>query len=233
MNGSGTTDIVWIDVSGSADKAWQYLELFPSGRAGLLKTIDNGLGKVTRISYAAAARGAAHARDNGTPWTTRMNIGMPVVERGAARKRTWVIQRLSRITLTTTALGTRTSAHLPALAREFKPKTATAQRQHSSRTRRSTRVSRTRVMRGQPLTSEQRDTIGNYLSVAPRTATPSRDLETALDGRNVHYAFKSSEQVEHIEGKDTSAERVTLTEWEQDPYGNITKESKWGEVVSR
>ncbi len=79
MNGSGSTDIVWIDVSGAASSAWQYLELFPNGRAGLLKTIDNGLGKVTRISYAAAALGAARSRDENNPWTTRMNVGMPVV----------------------------------------------------------------------------------------------------------------------------------------------------------
>jgi hypothetical protein len=59
MNGSGMADIVWIDVSGSADQAWRYLELFPSGRGGLLSKIDNGLGKVVRVSYEASALNAA------------------------------------------------------------------------------------------------------------------------------------------------------------------------------
>ena len=55
MNGSGTTDIVWIDVSHGREKAWQYLELFPKGRAGLLSKIDNGIGRITHIEYAPAS----------------------------------------------------------------------------------------------------------------------------------------------------------------------------------
>jgi hypothetical protein len=81
MNGSGTTDIVWIDVSGPAEQAWKYLELFPEGRAGLLSKIDNGLGKVTTITYEPAAKSAARSRTAQKPWTTRMNVGMPVVRR--------------------------------------------------------------------------------------------------------------------------------------------------------
>jgi len=230
MNGSGTTDIVWIDVSGSAEKAWQYLELFPNGRAGLLKTIDNGLGKVTRISYAAAARGAATARDKGTPWTTRMNVGMPVVSEVRLESAlgdpaivtdytynngTW---DPSERTFAGFGEGIQTElgdSSTPTLVTESTYDTGVV----------------TRIMRGQPLTSEQRDTAGTIFSRSTNGYT-LRDLETALDGRRVHYAFKSSEKAEHIEGKDTSAERVTLTEWEQDNYGNITKESKWGEVVA-
>ena len=230
MNGSGSTDIVWIDVSGSADQAWRYLELFPNGRAGLLKTIDNGLGKVTRISYAAAARGAARSRDDGTPWSTRMNVGMPVVSEVRVesavgdpaivtdfdyRNGTW---DPNERTFAGFGRGIQTEngdSSTPTLVSDSTFDTGVT----------------TRVMRGQPLTNEQRDTNGIIFSRATDGYT-TRDLETALDARRVHYAFKSKEQVEHIEGKDTSAERITLTEWEQDNYGNVTKESKWGEVVN-
>src|SRR5262249_2053657 len=81
MNGSGTTDVVWIDVSGSPHQAGRYLELFPNGRAGLLRRIDNGIGKVTTMTYGAASLDAAAARDAGKPWTSRMNVAMPVVKR--------------------------------------------------------------------------------------------------------------------------------------------------------
>lgn len=230
MNGSGTTDIVWIDVSGSPDKAWQYLELFPSGRAGLLKTVDNGLGKATRISYAAAALGAAKSRDNGTPWTTRMNVGMPVVSEVRLESAlgdpaivtdynyndgTW---DPNERTFAGFGKGTQTE-----LGDTSTPTLVT-------QTTFDTGVT-TRVMRGLPLTSEQRDTAG-YLFSRTTNGYTTRDLETALDGRRVHYAFKSQEQVEHIEGKDVSQERITLTEWDQDQYGNLTKESKWGEIVA-
>ena len=230
MNGSGSTDIVWIDVSGSASQAWQYLELFPNGRAGLLKTIDNGLGKVTRISYAAAALGAARSRDDGSPWTTRMNIGMPVVSEVRVesalgdpaivtdfdyRNGTW---DPNERTFAGFGRGIQTEngdSSTPTLVNDGTFDTGVV----------------TRVMRGQPLTSEQHDSNGLIFSRSTDGYT-TRNLETALDGRQVHYAFKSSEKIEHIEGKDTSGERITLTEWEQDNYGNVTTESKWGEVVN-
>ena len=230
MNGSGTTDIVWIDVSGSADQAWRYLELFPNGRAGLLKTIDNGLGKVTRISYEPAALGAARARDENSPWTTRINVAMPVVSEVRVES----------------ALGD------PAIVTDYDYRNGTWDpnertfagfgrgiQTETGDTSTPTLITDstfdsgvvTRVMRGQPLTIEQRDT--NSLIFSRVTdAYITRQLETATDGRVVHYAFKSSEQVEHIEGKDSSLARTTLTEWEQDSYGNVTKESKWGEVVN-
>ena len=230
MNGSGSTDIVWIEVSGSADQAWRYLELFPDGRTGLLKTIDNGLGKVTRISYAAAARGAARSRDDGTPWTTRINVGMPVVAEVRIesalddpaivtdydyRGGTWDPNERTFAGFSRGIQTENGDSSTPTLVSDSTFDTGVT----------------TRVMRGQPLTSEQRDANGLIFS---RTTDgyATRQLETATDGRAVHYAFKDSEQVEHIEAKDTSEERVTLTEWEQDNYGNVTKESKWGEVIN-
>ncbi len=230
MNGSGTTDIVWIDVSGSASNAWQYLELFPNGRAGLLKTIDNGLGKVTRISYAPAALGAARGRTENNPWSTRMNVGMPVVSEVRIesafgdpaivtdydyRNGTW---DPNERTFAGFGRGIQTEngdSSTPTLVSDSTFDTGVV----------------TRVMRGQPLTSEQHDGNGLIFSRSTDGYT-TKTLETAIDGRVVHYAFKSSEQVEHIEGTDTAQERITLTEWEQDNYGNVTKESKWGEVVN-
>jgi hypothetical protein len=157
MNGSGTTDIVWIDVSGSASQAWQYLDLFPHGRAGLLKTIDNGLGKVTRIAYEPAALGAARARDENNPWTTRINVGMPVVSEVRVesalgdpaivtdydyRNGTW---DPSERTFAGFGRGIQTEigdSSTPTLVSDNTFDTGVI----------------TRVMRGQPLTIEQRDT---------------------------------------------------------------------------
>src|SRR5262249_7075725 len=81
MNGSGTVDIVWVDVTGTDAASWKSLELFPDGRAGLLRRIDNGLGKVQTIEYEPAALQAARARDRDEPWSTRMNVAMPVIRR--------------------------------------------------------------------------------------------------------------------------------------------------------
>ena len=55
----------------------------PVGTLGLLRRIDNGLGKVQTIEYERAALDASRARHEGAPWSTRINIAMPVVVRSA------------------------------------------------------------------------------------------------------------------------------------------------------
>lgn len=74
MNGSGSSDIVWIDGNGAVD----YLELFPV-RPNLLTRIENGLGKVIDISYSASV--VHMARDGGPgAWTHPLPHPMTVVD---------------------------------------------------------------------------------------------------------------------------------------------------------
>jgi len=230
MNASGTTDIVWIDVSGDVPAAWQYLELFPAGRAGLLQRIDNGLGKVTTVSYGPAALDAAAARASGAPWTSRMNVAMPVVRRMQADDSlgdpvletdytygngTWSpIER----TFAGFAGGTETDvgdAYTPTLVT-----TSTFDVGLEDRT-----------LRGVVLTAQTSDTTGVVFKRETSTWT-TRQLEVATDGRTVNYSFKASEQTDYIEGTDPSKSRTTLVEWDQDSYGNVTSEHNWGEVVA-
>ncbi|NOK11751.1 toxin TcdB middle/N-terminal domain-containing protein [Corallococcus exercitus] len=70
MNGSGSTDIVWIDPSGLV----RYLELFPV-RPNLLTRVDNGIGGITEISYGS---GAAHMAQDGGPQSWRYRLPGPV-----------------------------------------------------------------------------------------------------------------------------------------------------------
>ena len=230
MNGSGTTDIVWIDVSVDPSQSWRYLELFPNGRGGLLKRIDNGLGKITTMIYGAAAHDVAAARDAGKPWTSRMNVPMSVVKRTemdvslgdpivaveySYRDGTWSPQER-----TFAGFGGGTDTHLgdeytPTLVEESTFDVGLDDR----------------TQRGLVLTMEKRDARGAIFSRLVDTYI-SRTLGTALNGRAIHYTFKSAEQTTHIEGGDPAAGRITLTEWEQDDYGNATAERQWGEVVA-
>ncbi|HEY6725470.1 MAG TPA: toxin TcdB middle/N-terminal domain-containing protein [Polyangiaceae bacterium] len=228
MNGSGTTDIVWIDVSDEPEKAWQYLELFPDGRGGLLSRIDNGLGKVTTIEYESAAAFAARARLD-EPWTTRLNVALPVVSRVtvdsslgdplldteyAYRDGTWDPEER-----TFAGFG---SGIAEALGDEFTPTLMSESwfevgLEH-------------RALRGAVLRSEERDEEGGVFA---RTANEYRpvELEEALDGKRVEYGYKTSELVEVVELGDEADARTTLTEWEQDEWGNVVEERRWGEVV--
>lgn len=75
MNGNGSTDIVWITPSGHVT----YLDLFPE-RPNLLVRVDNGIGKVMKLTYGSAATHQADAAEAGAPWSTRLPQPMLVVE---------------------------------------------------------------------------------------------------------------------------------------------------------
>lgn len=229
MNGSGTTDILWVDTTGPAASAYRYLELFPEGRTGLLKTIDNGLGKVTRITYEPAALQAARAREAGTPWTTRMNVPMPVVSRVEVdsslgdpvlvsdylyRDGTWDPKERTFAGFGAGILTEQGDEHTPTLLTETTFDTGL----------------RLRTLRGQPLTSEKRDEHGTIFTRQTSTYT-ELELDKALDGRQVSYTYGSAQRTEIVEGTDPEAARTLLTESIQDDFGNVIEERRWGEVV--
>ena len=76
MNGNGSIDIVWVGATGSV----QYLDLFPI-RSHLLTRIENGLGRVTDISYQPSVQQRALSAEEGRPWTNPLPYPMVVVSR--------------------------------------------------------------------------------------------------------------------------------------------------------
>src|SRR5512133_1358177 len=230
MNGSGTTDLVWIDVSHGPEKAWQYLELFPKGRAGLLSKIDNGLGRVTHIEYAPASSFAAKARDAKKPWSTRLNVPMPVVS-----KITTDSSVCDPLLVSTVEYGDGT---WDPKERAFAGFGASVERLLGD-TSTPTLLTKTtwetglthRVLRGLPTEITKEDESGYVFSrINPKYET--RTLWTGLDGTPVEYGYKASETRTVVEGKDLSRARTTQTDWKYDDFGNVTQEANWGEVVA-
>jgi RHS repeat-associated protein len=229
MNGNGSTDIVWIDVAGSPANAWQYVELFPAGRAGLLERVDNGLGKVETMTYGPAALDAAAARTAGNPWTTRINVPMDVVRSTKIDDSlgdpvmetdyTYANGTFSPAERTFAGFGGGTQRDVGDLYTPTLVTTSTFDVGLDDRT-----------LRGVVLTTQTGDETGTTFTSTQTTWT-TRQLQTAMDGRTVNYSFKASAQTSHIEGKDPSKARVTLVEWDQDAYGNTISERNWGEVV--
>jgi RHS repeat-associated protein len=72
MNGSGSTDVVWVDASGRVS----YLELFPM-RPNLLTRIDNAIGKVIEVAYGSSSD---HLRRDGGDWSLRLPHPMLTVD---------------------------------------------------------------------------------------------------------------------------------------------------------
>lgn len=74
INGSGTTDVVWISNEGQVHA----LELYAI-RPNLLTRIDNGLGGIQEIEYGTSAREQARDEAEGLPWRHRLPQAMNVV----------------------------------------------------------------------------------------------------------------------------------------------------------
>ena len=75
MNGNGSTDIVWVEGTGRTT----YLDVFPV-RQHLLSRIENGIGRVTDISYTTSALESAAARESGRPWAYQVPFPNTVVK---------------------------------------------------------------------------------------------------------------------------------------------------------
>jgi RHS repeat-associated protein len=76
MNGNGTQDVVWVD--GSSGQV-TYLDLF-AVRPNLLTHLENGIGRVTDITYTTTVMEMARAREAGSPWKYRLPFAMTVVD---------------------------------------------------------------------------------------------------------------------------------------------------------
>ncbi len=75
MNGNGSTDVVWVERTGGV----RYLELFPV-RPNLLSRVENGIGKVTDVTYGTSVRHMARDAFDGRAWAHRLPHPMIVVD---------------------------------------------------------------------------------------------------------------------------------------------------------
>ncbi|NRF13130.1 toxin TcdB middle/N-terminal domain-containing protein [Vibrio coralliilyticus] len=84
INGNGSTDIVWYS-RGYRKGSYTYLELFDSEQPNQLKTIDNGIGGHTAMSYQSIAMQQSLSQQAGKPWQYNVPIPMQVVNKVETR----------------------------------------------------------------------------------------------------------------------------------------------------
>ncbi|MGY3317467.1 toxin TcdB middle/N-terminal domain-containing protein [Arthrobacter sp. TE12232] len=77
--GSGAPAIAWTATLPSGRSRWFALEPLGGGHPGLLATIDNGLGRRTKITWTTSAHEAERDRAAAAPWPMRLPIVLPVV----------------------------------------------------------------------------------------------------------------------------------------------------------
>lgn len=72
-NGNGSLDVVW-----SSPRGMWLLDLAGTTSAGMLTSIDNGLGQVTHFTYQASAILSVDAESAGEPWTHKLPVSIAV-----------------------------------------------------------------------------------------------------------------------------------------------------------
>ncbi|MEJ1928684.1 SpvB/TcaC N-terminal domain-containing protein, partial [Nostoc sp. NIES-2111] len=81
LHGAGTQCLVWsTPLPNQTNEPLRYLELFAEGKPNLLASIDNGMGAVTRITYAPSTHFYQRDMADGKPWATRLHFPVQVVE---------------------------------------------------------------------------------------------------------------------------------------------------------
>ncbi|MYM59078.1 hypothetical protein GTG28_07565 [Vibrio sp. OCN044] len=84
INGNGSTDIVWYS-RGYRKGSYSYIELFNGEQPNQLKTIDNGIGGHTTLSYQSIAEQQSQSQQSGEPWQYKVPIAMQVVNQVETR----------------------------------------------------------------------------------------------------------------------------------------------------
>lgn len=80
LHGVGTQCLVWSSPLPDAGSPLRYLELFAEGKPNLLATVNNGMGAVTRVTYAPSTHFYQRDKAAGKPWATRLHFPVQVVE---------------------------------------------------------------------------------------------------------------------------------------------------------
>ncbi len=94
VDGDGAADLLWSSPRG----IWT-LDLAGDTNAGMLATIDNGLGQLTRFTYAASAHLSIASATGGQPWARELPVSIPVpvrsevaVSDGPVRVELWSVR---------------------------------------------------------------------------------------------------------------------------------------------
>jgi len=227
MNGNGTTDIVWVDVSGGPDGAWQYLDPIGDQYAGLITRIDNGLGKVVTVVYESSTAQMIRAADEGSAWTTTMPFPVQVISRVT------VDDSLGAQGVTYHAYR---DGYYDGIEREFRGfagSIVTEQGDDSIAALVSTRIfdvgKTAEVLKGKLLDQKLAADSGAVLQRI-QNSWSTTVLEDGTDGRDIVFAHLDAAVTEHAEGGASS--KFTRTDFYYDEYGNTVDELNHGEVNS-
>lgn len=225
MNGNGSSDIVISNSARPAGSRLLVVDLLPAAKPHLLAAAANGLGLVTRLEHETSADQMVRARREGTPWSSVMQISVPVVRR--------IVEDDSRGNLNTREITYR-DPFWNAEKQEFRG-FKNVQLREVGDSSSSDQLVRHRFdageeadcLKGKLLLDETLDETGKVFLRNENTWT-RRQLAVGIDARVVCHAFISSVDTTHVEGIDTAI--TTRVETDYDAFGNVVLNRNLGDI---
>ncbi|MEE4356892.1 MAG: toxin TcdB middle/N-terminal domain-containing protein, partial [Desulfococcaceae bacterium] len=227
MNGSGSTDLVW-NVSDGASLRMAFLDFAPQEQPYQLKSIRNGMGRTTTVSYRSSVWDMVRDRDAGSPWPETVPFPVSVVAETAVNDgiHTYAVSYAYH------------DGYYDAEKKEFRG-FARADKEEIgddsvpslfSHFRYDTGISQ-EAFKGRPLSTEARN-AADELFFREEYVWDSLIAASAVadEERSITFAFQS-EKNRHIHEKSNSP--VSLKwEYEFDTYGNMTRQTEHGRTDS-
>lgn len=229
LNGNGSVDVVWSSAHGLF-----YLDLAGAATRGMLVEIDNGLGQKTEIGYSTTALLQVAAEESGDPWSAPFPVNMTVpfevttrvpadpdhpvmTARMVVRDGFWDVEERR--------FGGFLEATEVTVADEESPEEAlivTTEFERGDGVRRVLRGRPVRVVRGDGTESSNLfDIVDTNTDALAVTNLPSTEP--------LFRVPVTTEVFTHTYEK-TCEPRFTKTTYAFDGYGQVTQETKWGEV---
>jgi RHS repeat-associated protein len=231
INGNGTTDFVFADAQSvpriqSLDIG-RLLGCVP--RPNLLTKIDNGIGRVTTITYAPSTQFALADADNGAPWPDPMPFAVSVV---------------SRVTLDDSLGNTYETnfayhdGYYDGGEKEFRgfgrveqieegdATAPTLVTRHYFDTGRDTEALKGKLLRKE---AEVASGSGERRFWEEISAWNTRTLMTGTDGKDVVFPFNEGIERNILERGEGDAQTIEVA-FEYDDYGNLTANREYGIV---
>jgi RHS repeat-associated protein len=227
INGNGSEDVVWSSPAGM----W-VIDLAGPTNAGMLISIENGLGQTQQFGYTASAQLALSDAAAGAPWVTTVPVSIPV----AVQHR---LAFASGEPTRSTRLDVRDGIYDRSERRFIGFAEATTSRPDPADGARPDQIVRRiqrfapglgldRVLRGQVLS--ERIATGNGTVLQDTTHDVAAATVAGLpdtDGR-LRRAIVRSTEVHHFEGQ--ASPLTTRTEYSHDDEGRVTEERRLGRL---
>jgi RHS repeat-associated protein len=222
VNGNGSQDLVW-----SGPKGIFSVDFAGAAHAGMLASIDNGMGSVTSFQYQASGQISVADEDAGRPWDLKLPASIPVpvtVEvdpggGGLLRRTQYGVRdgfwdgeerRFGGFLIAGQTLPGATAAEVATTETRFHPGTG-----------------QDRALRGRAWYVRNEDGLGNVLSVS-KTLWETIQLPDLPVNPLLRHAVERSRSTFEYEGVATPIETRTL--FEHDTEGRVTFERALGRL---